>query len=365
MFNQTMIIEKNISPLTGAIRRGKTVLAAAVAAVGLGIASHAYAAPADVTAVNATLIPGVPNTVDNISGVGTTSGYTSSHSYDITYDNDDLQLNSLTAGGVTYTAGPIANNVVVNRLSGGNFTDLVFNQGTVAPTATNLTLMGPLVSGAQAALSGNNLLIGADNVLNDAGNPNGNNTNIQRIDVLFTNGIAASLANVFAIFDRGATNAHDGFKIAAITSMSGGVPTGYGPLLPVPTGTWGTQDVEPASTYSVTRKNDAAGNVNFHPSDALVQPIGGVVIHSTDLATAGTTIFGYSLFADDVTSSGAALAQISNFPTNTTETDGGLDLVGTEAVLFTSTSVPEPTTAVAAILGVAGLLGRRSKRRQA
>jgi MYXO-CTERM domain-containing protein len=365
MFNQTMIIEKSASPLFGAIRKGKAVLAAAVAAVGLGIASHAYASPATVTAITATMTDGTPNTVDNIIGVGTTSGYTSSHSYDITYDNDDLQLNTLTAGGVTYTAGPIANNVVLNRLSGGNFTDLVFDQGDVAPTATNLTLMGPLVSGAQAALSGNNLLIGADNVLNDAGNPNGNNTNIQRVDVVFNSGITASLANVFAIFDRGATDAHDGFKIAAITGMSGGVPTSYGPLISLSTGSWGTTDVEPSSTYAVTRKNDAAGNVNFHPSDAAVQPIGGVVIHSTDLATAGTTIFGYSLFADNVTASGAALAQISNLPTDTTETNGGLDLVGTEAVLFTSTSVPEPTTAVAAVLGVAGLLGRRSKRRRA
>jgi len=350
----------------GALRTTNVILAAAAAAVGLGTASHAHGAallPPTVTSITTNLTIGSPTAVDGVSGAGTDSGYTSSRTYDVDYAGDDLAVTSVSTATGTYSAGPLANSVVLNRLSTGNDTDIVFDQGTVGPTDPTLSLQGPQVSGAQAALSGNNLLIGADNVLNDTGNPNGNNTNIQRIDVLFTSGITASASSVFALFDRGVSTAHDGFSIAAITSMSGGVPTGYGTLYQVTTGSWGTTNVISPETYSVTRKNEAIAGDSFHPSDQTDQAIGGAVIPTTDLASPGQTIYGYSLFAADVTASGAALANIANLPTNTTETNGGLDLVGTEALLYTQTSVPEPTTAVAGILGVAGLLGRRSRRR--
>ncbi len=341
------------------------VVIAAAAAVGLSSATGAFGAVSDVLSIQTDPITGSASVVTNVPGAGTDSGYTSAHNYNVNYAGNDLAITQITTATGTYNAGPIANSTVINRSASDPDTDIVFQQGTVAPTSTDLFLQGPQVSGAQQALSGNNLLIGADNVLNNSGNPNGNNSDIQRIDLLFTSGITASDNSVFAIFDRGVSGAHDGFKIAAITGMSGGVPTTYGPLMDITTGSWGNTNIISSETYSVTRKNDAVASDAFHPSDQTDQAIGGVVIPTTFLATAGTKIFGYSLFATDVTNSGTALANIANFPTSTTETNGGLDLIGTEAVLYTSTAVPEPTTAVAGIVGIAGLLGRRNRRRRA
>jgi hypothetical protein len=356
MFTQTNRIVRTI-------RNTKLTLAAAVAAVGLGTATHAYGAVSDVTSITTHLTVGSPTVVDDVTGAGTDSGYTSSKTYNVDYAGDDLAITSITSGANTYAAGPIAGSVVLNRSTTDADTDIVYEQGTVSPTATTLSLMGPQESGAKAALSGNNLLVGADNVLNNAGNPNGNNSDIQRIDVIFPAGITPSASAVFAIFDRGVSTAHDGFEIAAITSLSGGVPTNYGPLLTETTGSWGKTNVEPAETYSVTRQTGGTGP--FHPADQTDQAIGGVVIPTLSLASSTTTIYGYSLFATDTSVSGSALASVANFPTTTTEANGGLDLVGTEAVLYTSTAVPEPTTAVVGLFGIAGLLGRRSKRRLA
>ena len=356
MFTQTNRIVRTI-------RNTKLTLAAAVAAVGLGTATHAYGAVSDVTSITTQLTTGSSSVVTGLTGGGTTSDYLASDTYSIDYAGNDLAITSITTATGTYSAGPLANSVVLNRSTTDADTDIVFDQGTVGPTLSTLSLQGPQVTSATQALSGNNVLIGADNVLNNAGNPNGNNTNIQRVDVLFTGGITASASSIFAIFDRGVSTAHDGFEIAAITSMSGGVPTGYGPLLTETTGSWGKTNVVPTETYSVTRQTGGTGP--FQPSDQTDQAIGGVAIPTTSLASAGTTIYGYSLFATDTTVTGSALANIANFPTTTTETNGGLDLVGTEAVLYTSTSVPEPTTAVVGLFGIAGLLGRRSKRRLA
>jgi MYXO-CTERM domain-containing protein len=347
----------------GTLRKTKIILAAAVAAVGLGTATHAYGAISDVLSIQTQLTTGSPTSVSNLSGVGTDSGYDSTDNYTIDYANDDLAVTQITTATGTFSAGPLGT-VVVNRSSGGNNNDMIFDQGAVAPEDSVLPLMGTQQTSTQGALSGNNLLIGADNVLNNTGNPNGNNTNIQRLDFIFNGGVTASASSVFALFDRGLNGAHDGFKIAAITSVNGsGVPTGYGPLIDVGTGTWGNTNVISPELYSVTRKSDSSPTNAFHPADQADQPIGGVVIPTDALASDGATIFGYSLFATDVTASGSALASIANLPTTTTETNGGLDLVGTAAVLYTSTSVPEPTTAVLGIVGVAGLLGRRNRRR--
>jgi hypothetical protein len=355
MFTQT-------NRIFGTLQKTRVILAAAVAAVGLGTATHAYGAVSDVLSITTSSSTGTATAVTGLSGEGTTSDYLPSDTYNIDYAGKDLAITSITTATGTYAAGPLANSVVLNRSTTDADTDIVFDQGTVGPTLSTLSLMGPQVTSATQALSGNNLLIGADNVLNNAGNPNGNNTDIQRVDVLFPAGITASANSIFAIFDRGVSTAHDGFMIAAITAMSGGVPTNYGPLITETTGSWGKTNVVPTETYSVTRQTGGTGP--FHPSDQTDQPIGGVAIPTNSLATAGTTIYGYSLFATDTTVTGSALANVANFPTTTTETNGGLDLVGTEAVLFTSTSsVPEPTTAVAGILSAATLLGRRRRRR--
>ncbi len=167
------------------------------------------------------------------------------------------------------------------------------------------------------------------------------------------------------------TNQHDGFKIAAITALdSNGNPSNYGPVLTLLSGSYGKTDDVSSTQYLVTRKNDSVANDAEHPSDKVVQPIGGVVIPTDVLASPGQTIFGYSLFATDVTGTGTNLVNWKNstfFPTTTTEASAGLDLVGTAAVLYTSAqaAIPEPATGTFMLVAATTLLSRRTKRRQA
>jgi hypothetical protein len=100
-----------------------------------------------------------------------------------------------------------------------------------------------------------------------------------------------------------------------------------------------------------------------------VQTIGAVAIPITDLGVqAGATVYGYSLFAPDVTDGGNPnnLLNWSNstfFPTNTNSiTTGGIDPIAVSGVLYAA--IPEPTTASLMMVGAGALLTRRSKKRR-
>src|SRR5207245_650390 len=122
--------------------------------------------------------------------------------------------------------------------------------------------------------------------------------------------------------ERGLNHQHDSFKIAAVTALDGaGRPANYGPLLSLSKGSWGNTDLLPLQGYTIMRQNNTIGG-GFHPSDKTIQTIGGLAVTATDLAPAGTTIYGFSLFAPDTTGSGLQLVDWTNstfFPTNTRE----------------------------------------------
>jgi hypothetical protein len=70
-------------------------------------------------------------------------------------------------------------------------------------------------------------------------------------------------------------------------------------------------------------------DLNLRPKqDVSAQPISGIFVSFADLGIAnGATIYGFSLFPNDVTSS-MNLISLTNVPTNTNQgTDGGLDLM--------------------------------------
>ncbi len=85
------------------------------------------------------------------------------------------------------------------------------------------------------------------------------------------------------------------------------------------------------------------------------QNIAGVTLNLGDFGLAsGTTIYGYSLFAGDVTDGGNInnLVNYNNttyFPSNTNDNssggdNGGLDPVAVNGVLFNEHALPEPST---------------------
>lgn len=370
MSNQNNIIGKSpVSRALGKIQklaRGKAAVAAAV----LGLAATAmpaHAMIADATSVSTTLLTGSSSVVDNVSGgaaYGDAVTYKNTNTYNVHYAGDDLRVDSITAANGIWTPVSTAT-VVVRRSTGGPNNDTVWSAGTGNTSVKDQYLLSGQTSGFDQAFSGNNLLVGADNLFSNQGDSRGNNTNVERLDMLFSSGFKAANTSAFTIFDRGVDGQHDAFKIAAITGLDqNGNPDSYGPLLSFSQGTWGNTDVVAPKEYVVTRHDNSVSSDPWHPSAIVTQAIGGVVIPTSDLVGAGTTIYGYSLFAADTTGSGSQLVDWNNksfFPhtTNSTQT-GGLDAVGTTAVLYTA--IPEPSTTALAAMAVGALLIRRPKR---
>jgi hypothetical protein len=350
----------------------KSMLAtAAAAALSLVATSNsAYGALADVTAIQTQFTAGKGTTVTNVSGYGDTStGFLPGNTYTIHYAGGDLAVTKLHTNGQDYV--PFAQGTaVVRRNSVDPNTDILWyaTSGNInTANGSTLNLEGPQLAGYNAALSTNNLLVGADNIFGNVGNGHGNNTNVERIDLLYTAGVTTAADKLFAVFERGLTGAHDGFKIAAITSLdSSNVPNGYGTLINVAKGSYGNTPLLAAQGYTILRTNDNIAGDPFHPADKTTQTIGGISIPTTDLAAPGTTIYGYSLFAPDQTGSGAQLVNWTNstfFPTNSREgTIAGLDPQAASGTLYAA--IPEPTTGSLMVAGAGLLLGRRSKRRQ-
>jgi predicted ribosomally synthesized peptide with SipW-like signal peptide len=350
------------------IARSKAVVAAAVAATGLGISGSSFGAFTDVTSVSTQFTTGTPTTVDGVSGYGPNyNAFVSGTSWNVTYDNDTDKVLSLVAGGTTYDASSVASKVVV-RQSVGPDNEMVWSTGSYNAKAGTVTLQGPQTTGAAQALDQNNLLEGADNIFNENGNLAGDNTNIDRVDMLFTNGITASSSQAFTVMERGLTDAHDGFKIAAITSLdANGNPASYGPLLSESTGAWGKTNLLSPQTEVITRKNDSIAGDALHPADVKANPgdaVGGVLIATSDLVPSGTKIYGYSLFATSVTGSGSELVNWTdtNYFKPANESTGGLDPDAVSSVLYSSVAVPEPATAGLAALAAGALMFRRPRR---
>jgi hypothetical protein len=364
--------------------RSKTVLAAAVATTGLGLSSISRGALyPTITAITTTMTTGTTTSVNGVVGVGASySQFQAPTDYTMNYAGDDQKITSVTAGGVTYTAGAVTATATADyntAFGASDNNDNVWEVGTGGTGSNVVNLKGPNLGGTSSgavdkALSGNNILVGADNVFSNTGNPVGDNTDIVRIDEVFPTAITTSSTKAFAIYDRGPTTDHDAFQIAAITSINPitGAPTSYGPLVSFADGTWGTTNVVSSQQEDILRMNNSSSSPVLHPADLTNQPIGGVLIPTTSLnVAAGTTIYGYSLFSPDVPSN-ATSAQLLNtansaiYPeANSTSTGGGLDPVGAIGVLYTQTAVPEPASASLMILAAGGYLARRPKRKPA
>jgi hypothetical protein len=198
-------------------------------------------------------------------------------------------------------------------------------------------------------LNNNYINQGTDNIFTNAGNGDGNNNNIERVDILFPAGLSSANSTEagFAIFDRGNNNSHDGFRIAAITSLdANGDPASFGPVKTSVrgngsnNGSWGHPSIangNKSMSFYVMRKE---GNETRLRASAAVlnQEIGGVFFSFSDLGvTAGQKIYGYAVLSTDgiANPTSAQLLNINNtsvYPTNTTESAGGLDMMAVNAV---------------------------------
>lgn len=194
---------------------------------------------------------------------------------------------------------------------------------------------GPLSE--EQLLSGNNILAGYDNVFTNTGanvqnRPYNGNTSIERLDFILDSPIQASDSRGFVVLERGPVTAHDGFKIAAITGINRpNKVIAYGPILNVEVNSWGKVPLVTPIIQTYVVNNSADGGRDVPQNPALTVPtgqtLGGVVIPTNAIANPGQTIYGYSIFAPDVTCSSAELVNVNNpcFPANTAGS-GGIDL---------------------------------------
>jgi hypothetical protein len=371
---------KNISNISGIsskvshlakFARTRTVLAAAVATTSLGLVSTTRAAltqPTDISSIAYSATTGGSTTtltgVNSVSGNSESPFYPSSNKYTLTYDNDVDALTSVVAGGTQYNVtGQMTATLRVNSTFPSNM-GTVWEQGS--SSSTTVTMDGTKPTSVGQVLSTNNILVGSDNIFSNTGDPNGDNDQVVRVDLLLSSPLTASESTAFAVYDRGLAGQHDAFEIAAITGETNGVPTSYGPLRSYSEGSWGNTNLISATQQEdIIRQNVSSGSA-FQPSTNTDQSIGGILIPTGNLVAAGTTIYGYSLFSAEANGTSSQLTQYTNtsyFPeASYASNEGGLDPVDIGAVYTAVSAVPEPTSAALLTVAVGGLMARRPKR---
>lgn len=307
------------------------------------------------------------------SNAADSTGYTPT----ITFQNQTNAITNIVAG-TTKTIDSTASSTFVRRntTAGNNDRSAIWEvQGT---STTNL--MGTNISGQSitAALSGNNALMGVNDVFSNGSSQN-YESNIERLDFYWAGGFTAVSDQGFAVFDRGQASltGHDTFQIVVFTGWdtSTNAPTTYsGNMLKVNQSSYGSSNLDWDPTTAGTQSTFANYRIlrfnsgdNLTPLDAnsngnTNQGVAGVFISFADLGIAqGTTVYGYSLMATDVNTTLAGLVDWTNtsaYLTNTSDTIGSIDLLSLNGRRF----VPEPATYGAMLIAaVAAAIGWRRR----
>ena len=258
--------------------------------------------------------------------------------------NNKVFLNTLTAGGIPYIYDyPFRYSVVLNRVNNAAVTgprDLLFNQGAIntVPAPDQININAPYEPLMSTLLAGNDdLRSGADNLFGNAGDADGNNNNVERLDVRI-NGLDGYTVykpalQGFSVFERGVAAAHDAFTISVITSLDGlGNPNGYTGLFRVVSADYGAANPIGNANYVVLRRDGGVGNL-LASSTPTNEGMGGVFFLFDDFGIASnTTVYGYSIAAGDFPPAATAADMIDftnavNFPITTPSGGtGGIDL---------------------------------------
>ncbi|MNU28418.1 hypothetical protein D3C71_168520 [compost metagenome] len=276
-----------------------------------------------------------------------------------TSNQNDLLLQNYAAGGKNYILSSLTPaNVKFRRVNNPNASGdkviLFFEINEAMYTAFPSTLDGwfgsaekyqkaSYIDSMELAFTGRTINRGSDNILGNLGNGQGNNNNVERIDIVFNTprDIKANNGNGITLFERGAPTSHGAVKIALILSVDAqGNPTSYSNIYTVTNSAWGATDVVTNKPYAIM--NSTVGGVpapyKIGAIDAVNQSIGGVFIPFVGSfglsATATPTVYGYSIMAGDVTATNSSeildYTNSSVYPTNTDGNDntiGGMDLI--------------------------------------
>lgn len=294
---------------------------------------------------------------------------TTAYSPTTTFQNSVFNVTSFTAG-TTKTVDSSATSTFIRRSgAGGNSNLWMVQNGAI----DNLRGINPSTGTLADVLSGNNVLQGGNDLfVNTGGSPTTVNTNVERVDFAWAGGFTTVSDQGFAVFDRGS---NDGFQIAVITgwNSSTNAPTAYGATKEVAATSYGANlaadwvaggGTETTFTATALRFTSDTTLSTLSSSQSVGGGLGGVFVSFADLGIAdGTTIYGYSIMATDVTNTLADLVDWTNasfYPTNTPDSAvGSIDLAGFNGRRF----VPEPATygALLLFLSVAAVALHRRK----
>jgi hypothetical protein len=171
-------------------------------------------------------------------------------------------------------------------------------------------------------------------------------SNVERMDYIFSSAISARGDAGFAIFERGQnTGGSNGpFKVAAITGFDGnGLPTFVGSsIVAVTNAAYGNGTlVNPGFKYSVFRKTTFAdtdlNTIHLSNNNIGPQGISGAFISLTNLVSIGTPVFGYAVLgADTQATNSSQLFNWDNptyYPTNSPFSND-MDLVSSGAITY-------------------------------
>jgi uncharacterized repeat protein (TIGR01451 family) len=287
----------------------------------------------------------VTHTNDDYSTPGGGSGaFPAGTTYDIKFDvgtQNNLYLTGFEIAGEAFNFVLLADVInlarVDNSVVTGKHQIVLYEQESVS--GTNVFMKPGYAETMEDSLRSPIVNRGADNVFCNAGDGNGNNNNIQRIDYVFPDGFPV-FNNIdqrgFLIMDRGG---NDRFKIAAITGLdTNGMPATFMNPISVLDSDWGDSGI--TIDTMVMRGYTEGGDMQHPSANVGVQDLTGVFISWQTLGLqTNDYIYGYSLAANDVTTNGAYWTEVANtnyFPTNTTSgsSAGGLDLISGGMMFF-------------------------------
>lgn len=165
--------------------------------------------------------------------------------------------------------------------------------------------------------------VGYDNILTNSAT---NFANVERIDIIYNDGVLTSTPGnaVFPVVER---NGNDAIKVAAIKSLdASGNPSDYfSTVISISGSDWG--DLLEDHRSLVMRRTDLTSEPI--PQTILgIQQLHGTAVSFTEFGIgANEIVYGYSIFAPDVTVTGSDLVDFTN-ATNYPRTGGsGLDLI--------------------------------------
>ncbi|MFY7880008.1 MAG: T9SS type A sorting domain-containing protein [Lacibacter sp.] len=190
-------------------------------------------------------------------------------------------------------------------------------------SGNNIFIAPSYISSLEDVINNYSCNRGSDNLFSNSPTTR---SNIERLDLIRTTGIYVYDATMqgFLINERGG---NDNFKVAAIVSLNGAQEVqSFGNLLSVNSSAWGRVGPQ-INTLVMSRRIDT--DINLRPKqEVTTQTVSGIYISLADLGiTNGSTIYGYSLFPNDVTGA-MDLIGLTNVPTTTNQgTDGGLDML--------------------------------------